>query len=72
VSLLDLDYSEDSNADVDVNVVMTGDGRFVEVQSTAEKVPFERERLDELLDLAAAGIEDLQRFQEEAIAVPRE
>ena len=71
-SLLDLDYSEDSNADVDVNVVMTGDGRFVEVQSTAEKVPFDRERLDELLDLAAAGIEDLQRFQEEAIAAPRE
>ena len=51
---------------------MTGDGRFVEVQSTAEKVPFERERLDELLDLAAGGIEDLQRFQEEAIAAPRE
>src|SRR5437868_11121152 len=72
VALLDLDYSEDSNAEVDVNVVMTGDGRFVEVQSTAEKVPFSRERLDELLDLAAAGIEDLQRFQEEAIAVPRE
>jgi ribonuclease PH len=72
VSLLDLDYSEDSNAEVDVNVVMTGDGRFVEVQSTAEKVPFERERLDELLDLAAAGIEDLQRYQEEAINAPRE
>jgi ribonuclease PH len=71
-SLLDLDYSEDSNADVDVNVVMTGDGRFVEVQSTAEKVPFERERLDELLDLAAAGIEDLQRFQDQAIAAPRD
>ncbi len=71
-SLLDLDYSEDSNADVDVNVVMTGDGRFVEVQSTAEKVPFERERLDELLDLAAAGIEELQRFQDEAIAAPRD
>src|SRR5205085_6986824 len=71
-SLLDLDYSEDSNADVDVNVVMTDDGRFVEVQSTAEKVPFERERLDELLDLAAGGIEELQRFQEEAVAVPRE
>src|SRR5204863_3871533 len=52
VSLLDLDYSEDSTADVDVNVVMTGDGRLVEVQSTAEKVPFARERLDELLDLA--------------------
>ena len=71
-SLLDLDYSEDSNADVDVNVVMTHDGRFVEVQSTAEQVPFDRARLDELLDLAAAGIEDLQRFQEEAIAAPRE
>src|SRR5256714_877987 len=72
VSLLDLDYSEDSNADVDVNVVMTGDGRFVEVQSTAEKVPFDRERLDELLDLAAAGVEDLERHQDEAIAAPRD
>ena len=71
-ALLDLDYSEDSNADVDVNVVMTHDGRFVEVQSTAEKVPFDRERLDELLDLAASGIEDLARFQEEAVAAPRE
>jgi len=71
-SLLDLDYSEDSTADVDVNVVMTHDGRFVEVQSTAEKVPFDRERLDELLDLAAGGIEDLQRFQEDAIAAPAE
>ena len=46
VALLDLDYSEDSNADVDVNVVMTGDGRLVEVQATAEKVPFDRARLD--------------------------
>ena len=72
VSLLDLDYSEDSTADVDVNVVMTGDGRFVEVQATAEKVPFERERLDELLDLASVGIEDLQHHQEEAIAAPRD
>ena len=71
-SLLDLDYSEDSSADVDVNVVMTHDGRFVEVQSTAEKVPFDRARLDELLDLAAAGIEDLRRFQEDAVAVPRQ
>jgi ribonuclease PH len=71
-ALLDLDYSEDSNAEVDVNVVMTGDGRFVEVQSTAEKVPFERERLDELLDLAASGIEELKGFQEQAIAVPRD
>jgi ribonuclease PH len=55
-----------------VNVVMTGDGRFVEVQSTAEKVPFDRARLDDLLDLAAAGIEDLSRYQEEAIAAPRD
>jgi ribonuclease PH len=70
VSLLDLDYSEDSNAEVDVNVVMTGDGRFVEVQSTAERVPFDRERLDELLDLAAVGLEELRSFQEAAIAVP--
>jgi ribonuclease PH len=71
VSLLDLDYSEDSVAEVDVNVVMAHDGRFVEVQATAEKVPFDRERLDDLLDLAAAGIDDLQRYQEDAIAVPR-
>jgi ribonuclease PH len=69
-ALLDLDYSEDSNADVDVNVVMTGDGRLVEVQATAEKVPFDRARLDELLDLAAAGIEELALHQQEAIAVP--
>jgi ribonuclease PH len=64
VALLDLDYSEDSNADVD------GDGRLVEVQATAEKVPFDRARLDELLDLAAAGIEELALHQQEAIAVP--
>jgi ribonuclease PH len=72
VALLDLDYSEDSNAEVDVNVVMTGDGRFVEVQSTAEKVPFDRERLDELLDLAAGGIDDIVVHQEDAISVPRD
>ena len=71
-SLLDLDYSEDSAAEVDLNVVMTGDGRFVEVQATAERVPFDRDRLDGLLDLAAAGIDDLRRSQEDAIAVPRE
>jgi ribonuclease PH len=70
-SLLDLDYSEDSNADVDLNVVMTGAGEFVEVQATAEREPFDRARLDGLLDLAAAGIEDLRRAQEEAIAVLR-
>src|SRR3984957_20374948 len=69
-SLLDLDYSEDSNADVDLNVVMTGDGRLVEVQATAEKVPFDRARLDDLLDFAAAGIEELALFQQEAVAAP--
>jgi len=69
--LLDLEYTEDSSADVDLNVVMTGEGEFVEVQATAERVPFDRARLDGLLDLAAAGIEDLRRAQEEAIAVPR-
>jgi ribonuclease PH len=72
VALLDLDYSEDSNAEVDVNVVMTGDGRFVEVQSTAERVPFDRARLDELLDLAAAGIDELAVHQREAVDAPRE
>jgi ribonuclease PH len=69
-SMLDLDYSEDSNADVDLNVVMTGEGRLIEVQATAEKVPFDRARLDDLLDLATAGIEELALHQQEAIAVP--
>jgi ribonuclease PH len=71
-SLLDLDYSEDSNADVDLNVVMTGDGLFVEVQATAEREPFDRGRLDGLLDLAADGIEMLAAVQREAIDVPRD
>ena len=70
--LLDLDYSEDSTADVDLNVVMTGEGEYVEVQATAERVPFHRERLDELLDLAAAGIEKLAQQQQAAIDAPRE
>jgi ribonuclease PH len=71
VPMLDLDYSEDSNADTDMNVVMTGDGRLVEVQATAEKDPFTRERLDELLALAEGGIERISRFQQEAIDAPR-
>jgi ribonuclease PH len=71
-SLLDLDYAEDSGAEVDVNVVMTGDGRLVEVQATAERVPFDRARLDELLDLAARGIEELGALQREAIDAERE
>ena len=70
-ALLDLDYSEDSQAEVDMNVVMTGDGALVEVQATAEKTPFTRARLDELLELAAGGIEELALVQEEAVAAAR-
>jgi ribonuclease PH len=70
-ALLDLDYSEDSNAETDMNVVMTGDGRLIEVQATAERDPFSRELLDELLDLAAGGIDALVAAQHEAAAAPR-
>ena len=65
--LLDLDYKEDSTAEVDANVVMTGDGGLVEVQATAERTPLSRASLDELLALAAAGIEDLRGFQQQAL-----
>jgi ribonuclease PH len=67
-ALLDLDYGEDSTAEVDANVVMTGDGGLVEVQATAERTPLSRAHLDELLALAAAGIERLRAEQERAIA----
>jgi ribonuclease PH len=70
-ALLDLDYSEDSTAEVDMNVVMTGDGELVEVQATAERTPFSRAGLDELLELAAGGIEDLAAAQDEAVAAAR-
>jgi len=69
--LLDLDYSEDSQAEVDMNVVMTGEGALVEVQATAERTPFSRARLDDLLELAAAGIEEIAVAQEEAAAALR-
>ena len=69
VPMLDLDYEEDSNADTDMNVVMTGDGRLIEVQATAERDPFTRERLDELLALAEAGIATIGERQAEATAV---
>lgn len=61
--VLDLDYPEDSTAETDMNVVMTGDGRFIEVQGTAEGVPFDRELLDALLDLAAEGCAELTARQ---------
>src|ERR671916_2345229 len=67
-ALLDLDYSEDSEAEVDANVVMTGDGGLVEVQATAERTPLSRASLDELLALAADGIAALRTAQEEAVA----
>ena len=66
-ALLDLDYSEDSSAEVDMNVAMTGDARLVEVQATAEQAPFSRELLDELLELAAGGIEEIAAAQREAV-----
>jgi len=66
--LLDLDYGEDSTAEVDMNVVMTGDGRLIEVQATAERVPFERAQLDELLGLAATGIDEIAVVQRGAAA----
>jgi ribonuclease PH len=66
--VLDLCYDEDVNAETDMNVVCTGDGRFVEVQGTAEGVPFDRSELDTLLDLATGGCVRLAELQQEALA----
>ena len=68
VPLLDLRYEEDAGAEVDFNVVMTGDGRIVEVQGTAERQPFTREEMDAQLSLAEAGIRRLLELQQQAIA----
>jgi ribonuclease PH len=65
---LDLCYTEDSSAEVDMNVVMTGQGRFVEVQGTAEGMPFDRKALDTLLDLAESGIRQLIALQKEILS----
>lgn len=65
--LLDLDYSEDSIAEVDMNVVMDDKGRFIEVQGTGEKVPFDRTRLDSMLDVATLGIDRLLAVQREVV-----
>ncbi len=67
VPMLDLDYTEDSVAEVDMNVVMDGRGRFIEVQGTAERAPFDRRHLDTLLELAGAGISDLVEIQRKAV-----
>ncbi len=65
--LLDLDYVEDSSAEVDLNVVMTGSERLVEVQATAERAPFDRDALNELLDLATKGIAEIREAQKAAL-----
>jgi len=70
VPLLDLPYEEDSRADTDMNVVMTGTGHFVEVQGTAEQEAFTRQELDELLDLAATGIASIHEAQRLVLASP--
>ena len=70
VPLLDLEYVEDVSCDTDMNVVMTGEGGFVEVQGTAEGVPFSRAEMDELLALASHGIGELVRAQRVALAQP--
>ncbi len=69
-ALLDLDYGEDSRAELDMNVAMTPGGRLIEVQATAEADPFERNVLDDLLDLAAVGIEGLAAAQQRSVEVP--
>ena len=65
--ILDLDYDEDSKAEVDMNIVMTGGGRFIEIQGTAEKEPFRKEDLNLLLILGKKGIEDLVKIQKKAL-----
>ncbi|MCL2530089.1 MAG: ribonuclease PH [Coriobacteriia bacterium] len=68
VCLLDLDYLEDSRAEVDMNLVMTGAGRFIEVQGTGERTSFDREQLNALLDLGTQGIEALFELQKQVLA----
>jgi ribonuclease PH len=68
LTVLDLNYEEDSISEVDLNVAKTGDGRFVDIQGTAESKPFDREQLQAMLDLAGSGIERLLSFQREALA----
>jgi ribonuclease PH len=67
--LLDLKYDEDSRAEVDMNVICTGDGRFIEVQGTAEREPFSRDQMDRLLALAVRGIETLVAMQREILTL---
>jgi ribonuclease PH len=70
VPMVDLPYAEDSRAEVDMNVVMTGAGRFVEVQGTAEGMAFTRSELESLLGLAEAGIKELSSLQAAVLSEP--
>jgi ribonuclease PH len=65
--ILDLDYEEDSSAEVDMNIVMTGSGKFIEVQGTAEREPFEKKDLDSLITLAKKGVDELVAIQKKAL-----
>lgn len=65
--ILDLNYDEDSNADVDMNIIMTGDGKFIEIQGTAEKEPFSKEDMNKLLALAKEGVDDLIAAQKKVL-----
>lgn len=69
IPVLDLDYIEDSDCDTDMNVVMTADGGFVEIQGTAEGEPFARETMNAMLDLATSGIDDLLAKQKDALSI---
>ena len=66
--MLDLPYVEDVRAETDMNVVVTGSGKFVEVQGTAEGAPFDRDELNQLLDLALLGTTELAQIQRETLA----
>lgn len=70
-TLLDLNYEEDSTAEVDMNVIMTGTGRFVEVQGTAESEPFSKEALSELISLASSGISELTAIQKKTLGMEK-
>ena len=67
VAVLDLEYVEDSRAETDMNVVLVEDGRFIEIQGTAEDEPFDRKELNELLQLAEKGVQELQIIQRAAL-----
>jgi ribonuclease PH len=67
--VLDLDYEKDSSADVDMNVVMCGSGKIIEIQGTAERNPFSRAQLDKMLSVAAGGIEELIAAQKKALRI---